>query len=74
MPSISSRFGQVVRECREARGLSQEALADIAGLSRGYLSDVERGEVAPSLETLQKLADGLGESLSFLVELYERKK
>ncbi len=73
MSQVSVRFGQVVRESRAARRLSQEALADLSGLSRSYLSEVERGTVAPSIETLQKLADALGEKLSFLVELYENR-
>jgi transcriptional regulator with XRE-family HTH domain len=72
MSPIAVRFGQVVRRCREARGLSQEALADLAGVSRSFLSEVERGTASPSLDTMQKLADALNEHLSFLVSQYER--
>jgi transcriptional regulator with XRE-family HTH domain len=69
---IAIRFGRVVRTCREQRGLSQESLAELAGLSRSFLSEIERGASVPSLETLQKLADALGEKLSFVVSQYEQ--
>ena len=72
MSPIPARYGLVVRHCREARGLTQEALADLAGVSRSFLSEVERGTASPSLETMQKIADALAEKLSFLIELYER--
>lgn len=72
MSPIAVRFGLVIRRCREGRGLSQEALADLAGLSRSFLSEVERGTGSPSLETMQKLADAVGERLSFLISQYEK--
>lgn len=67
MSSMAYRFGQVIRENRRSRALSQEALADLADLNRSYLARVERGLAAPSVETMQKLADGLGEKLSSLI-------
>lgn len=72
MSAIAVRFGLVVRRCRDARGLSQEALADMAGVSRSFISEVERGTASPSLETMQKIADALAEKLSFLIGQYER--
>ena len=72
MSPIAVKFGRVVRRARDARGLSQEALADLAGVSRSFLSEVERGSASPSLETMQKLADALGERLSYLILEYER--
>ena len=42
--SILTIFGQRVREQRVARGLTQQELADRAGLHRSYIGDVERGE------------------------------
>jgi XRE family transcriptional regulator, regulator of sulfur utilization len=70
--AIAVKFGRVVRSLRERRGLSQEALSSLAGLSRGFLGEIERGDSVPSIETLQKLADALGEKLSYLVSLYEQ--
>jgi XRE family transcriptional regulator, regulator of sulfur utilization len=70
--SIAARIGQVIRANRERRSLSQEALAVLANVDRSYLGEIERGTAVPSIETLQKLADGLGEKLSILIGQYER--
>ncbi len=49
-------FGHRVREFRHARGLSQEALADEAGLHRTAISLIENATRSSSLETIEKLA------------------
>jgi transcriptional regulator with XRE-family HTH domain len=49
-------YGQAFRQLRRARGISQERLADLAGLDRTYVSGIERGERNPSLTNLLKLA------------------
>jgi transcriptional regulator with XRE-family HTH domain len=49
-------FGLAVRQLREARGWSQEELAAEAHLNRSYVGEIERGQVAPSLVTVHKLA------------------
>ena len=45
-------FGAVVRRHRHERGLSQERLAEAAGLSQRYLSVLERGENSPTLNVI----------------------
>lgn len=67
MTAIAIRFGRVVRTNREKRGLSQESLAELADLNRSFLGEVERGTALASIDTLQKLADALGERLSDLI-------
>jgi len=54
------RIGANVRRLRQAKGLSQEALAHEAGMSMRYLAGLERGEENPSLAFLVKLAEALG--------------
>ncbi|WP_395623532.1 helix-turn-helix domain-containing protein [Sphingomonas daechungensis] len=53
-------LGRNVRLQREARGLSQEALAFEAGMKRSYLSELERGLRNPSVHALGRLASALG--------------
>jgi transcriptional regulator with XRE-family HTH domain len=54
------RFGTRVREERERLGISQEELANRAGLHRTYLSGIERGERNLGLINLLRLARALG--------------
>ena len=61
-------FGNKVRETRLAEGLSQETLAEKAGLHRTYIGTVERGERNPSLVNLVRIADALAVDLSTLTE------
>ena len=52
-------FAQVLRELRSEQGLSQEKLAERAGLYRTYPSLLERAERQPSLDVLLRLAEAL---------------
>ena len=56
MRSLPIAFGVAVRHLREKRGLSQEKFAAAAGLSRTYMSEIERGVTVVSLATVRKLA------------------
>ena len=59
-------FGIRIRTLRKARGLSQEARADLAGLDRSYVGGIERGERNVSLVNIKKLSDALGISVEEL--------
>jgi len=57
--SPEEAFGKAVRELREGKGLSQEALGFETRLHRTYIGMLERGERSASLRTLFALARGL---------------
>jgi predicted ATPase/DNA-binding XRE family transcriptional regulator len=60
MSESNASFGDMLRRLRSAAALSQEALAERAGLSRRGISDLERGlHQVPRLETVRMLADAL---------------
>ncbi len=53
-------FARNLRRTRQAQKLSQEALAHDADIDRTYISSLERGTYAASIDTIEKLADVLG--------------
>jgi DNA-binding XRE family transcriptional regulator len=61
-------FGQVLRELRVSKKLSQEKLAELTDLDRTYISLLERGQRQPSLTTIFKVSIALGIRPSDLVE------
>jgi len=63
---IRHRFGFAIKVRREQLDLTQEDLADKAGIHRTYLSDIERGTRNPSLVNIDRLAAALSLSLSDL--------
>jgi transcriptional regulator with XRE-family HTH domain len=64
-------FGRAVRTLRSARGLSQEKLAERAGIHRTYVGDVERGERNVSLINIDRLATALSISMSAIMAAAE---
>lgn len=56
-------IGGRIKELRTAKGLQQEELADMVGITRESLSRMERNKVSSSIETLQRICDALGVSL-----------
>ena len=57
-----------LKKLRLSRGLTQEALAKKAGISRAYLARLEMGLHDPHLSRLRKLAKALGVKVSTLVD------
>jgi Predicted transcriptional regulators len=68
---ILSRFGKTLRELRMERGLSQEKLAEMAGLDRNYVGMIERGERNPAVVNIVRLAKALGVKPSELLRAFD---
>jgi transcriptional regulator with XRE-family HTH domain len=66
-PDVLKRIGKNVRTCRRDRGLTQEGLADLLGVSTSYVSLIERGGRNPPVTTMVAIADVLGVSPAELV-------
>lgn len=60
-------LGKTLRTLRKERGLSQQALAARAALSRNFLAQIERGESRPTVATLARIAAALGTSVAELL-------
>jgi transcriptional regulator with XRE-family HTH domain len=63
---IQLAFGKAVRKRREAAGMSQERLADLARIHRSYIGDVERGERNIGLVNVYRIARALNVTVSEL--------
>jgi len=66
-------FGRTVRRLRHSKGLSQEALAELAGIHRTYIGDVERGRRNIALVNMTQIAKALGVSFSCLISEMEKE-
>jgi transcriptional regulator with XRE-family HTH domain len=67
--TILQKFGFRVKELRSAKGMTQEKLAELSGLSRQYIGDVERGMRNISLVNIQKIAASFEITLSELLSI-----
>ena len=61
-------FGERLRELRQARGVSQEKLAEMAGLHRNYVGILERAVQSATLDAICKLATALQVRPSVLLD------
>ncbi len=64
---IPKSLGEKIKFYREGRNLYQVELADIAGVSTGYIGSIEQGVRSPSLKVLKKIAKALKVSPKDLV-------
>jgi transcriptional regulator with XRE-family HTH domain len=66
--SDAPRVGARVRSLRRERGLTIEQLAAATGLTKGFISQLERDRTAPSLSSIARICDALGVALSRIFE------
>jgi transcriptional regulator with XRE-family HTH domain len=57
---LQRAVGDNLRAYRQAKGLSQEAFADVLGVHRTYMGGIERGERNLTLKSVERIADQLG--------------
>lgn len=62
-------LGEAVRQLREKRRMTQEAVAQAAGITTATLSLIERGQANPTWDTLKKITAALGSSMGELGKL-----
>ncbi|MGR3434831.1 MAG: helix-turn-helix domain-containing protein [Shimia sp.] len=67
-PDILDRLATRLKEARGARGLSLAAVAELSGVSRSMVSQIERGESSPTVATLWNLTQALGVDFAGLLE------
>ena len=60
-------FGKRVREVRRNKGISQEKLAELAGIDRSYMGNIERGEKNITLKKVYEICDALEVDVKNLV-------
>jgi transcriptional regulator with XRE-family HTH domain len=66
--NIQIQFGKKVSLLRKERNLSQEALANLAGLDRTYIPSIEKGERNISIVVIQKIAKAFEMEMSVLLK------
>ena len=62
----AQRMGQRITALRKIAGISQQELADRAGLTRQHIGRIEGGKYAVTLETLQAIAEALGMTVDII--------
>jgi transcriptional regulator with XRE-family HTH domain len=65
---LRTALGERVRRLRRARGLTARALAGDAGVTASFISQIENGQVMPSVATLFRIAGGLGTTMGDLFD------
>lgn len=72
--NIKTKLGQRIKSLRHEQKISQEELAARSALDRTYVAGIESGQRNPTIESIQKVALGLGISLAQFFDSEEFKK
>jgi len=71
MEGIHKRVGRNLQAIRKSRGLSLENVAELSGVSKAMIGQIERGESNPTISVLWRIVNGLGISFTTLIEQSE---
>lgn len=71
MPYNNVVTGQVIRDLRKKRGISQEVLSGFACIARSHLAMIENGTKNPNVDTLWRIAEAFNMPLSELIHMVE---
>lgn len=74
MDEVLNKLGKRIRERRREIDLSRAQLAEYAGLSAGHIARIERGEIVPTLPTVQELERVLEIPLFPLLSVYDEQE
>jgi transcriptional regulator with XRE-family HTH domain len=68
MDPLNKNISKNLKMLRQGRGLSLDGLAQVTGVSKAMLGQIERGESSPTISTLWKIATGLQMPFSMLLD------
>jgi putative transcriptional regulator len=71
---MSCSFKNRLAECRAAKGIKKSQLAYYIGMSRGYVTRLERGDISPSAEAMMRIARYFGKPVEEIFQLVEEDK
>lgn len=69
----AANIGDILRELREKKGLTQEQLSSLATLDRTHYSKIERGLRSPTIDTIFKISYALDMKPHELIRIMEEK-
>ena len=73
MPYNRSTIGRIIGRLRSQKGMSQETLSGLAGISRSHIAMIENGHKAARINTLWNIAGALNVRLSDLIRMAEEE-
>ena len=73
-PAENVKIGERIRNLRQMSSLTQEELAERAGLTKGFISQIERDQTSISLDSLMKMLEALDENISDFFQEASKEK
>ena len=66
--SLTKDFGKKIKLLRFKKGISQEKLSELSGISRSVMGKIERGEISTTLFSVEKIATALNTEINKLFD------